>query len=407
MKWIRQRAWPLRGVSPDLPHRDLAPLKRAFAGVQVVGTGESNHGASEYQIFKHRLFRFLVEEMGFTAIAIEASYSSCKAIDDYVVHGTGRVEDALTGQGYTLWDTVEMVALLEWMREYNRSAKPARMVRFFGLDVAYNQRGRENVLAWLKRHAPDRASAAETLLGAMGEEEYKWPSRTNPARVKAMLADIQALAGFVRETGRKVPPVADPMEDAVWDMAVIEQWVIANAGGTGRGQWMGRNLNHLLDCYPGMKVLVSAFNSHIAHVPGSVGGLAREKLGKGYYSLAAEFGAGSFRVRMLDPDNFLSTYREITSPAAPERSVPWYLTRSGKGSLLLDFREPSTRKAIADWIEKPQTMHSTPWGFSADNKGYDHRNLSESYDGFFFIERIRPARPTPNGEVAARDRLRF
>ena len=406
VKWIRQRAWPLRGVSPDLPHRDLVPLKRAFAGVQVVGIGENNHGASEYQIFKHRLLRFLVEEMGFTAFAIEASHSSCKAIDDYVIHGTGRVEEVLTGQGYTAWDTVEMVALLEWMRGYNRSAKPGRKVRFFGLDVAYNERGRKNVLSWLKQHAPDRVASAETLLGAMGEEEYKWPRRTNPEGVKAMLAGIQALAGFVRETGSTVPPAADPMEDAVWDMAVIEQWVIANSGGTGRGEWMGRNLTHLLDRYPGMKVLFSAFNSHIAHVPGSVGGIARERLGKGYYSLAAEFGAGSFRVRTVDSDSFFSAYREITPPAAPERSVPWYLARSAKGSLLLDFREPSTRTAIADWIEKPQTMHSTPW-VPPDDKCYNPCNLPESYDGLFFIDRIRAARATPNGEAAARDRLRF
>ncbi len=68
---------------------------------------------------------------------------------------------------------------------------------------------------------------------------------------------------------------------------------------------------------------------------------------------------------------------------------------------------PAKRISIADWIEKPQIMHSTPWVPAADNKGYNPRNVPESYDGIYFIERIRPTRATPNGEIAARDRLRF
>ncbi len=407
VKWIRQRGLPLRGVFPDLPHADLAPLKRVLSGVQVVGAGESNHGTSDYQSFKHRLFRFLAEEMGFTAFALEASYSSCRAIDDYVVKGTGRLEDALTGQGYTVWDTLEMTALLAWMREYNQSPKTGlKKLRFFGLDISYNQRGRTNVLAYLQRHAPDRLAMAEKLFVAMAEEDGKWPGRTDHARVKEMLTEVQALAAFVRETGRKVPAAADPMDDAVWDMTVIEQWVISNSGGVDRTEWMGRNLNRLLDCYPGMKVLTSAFNNHVAHTPGTIGGLAKEKLGKSYYALGAEFGAGTFRVRTKDSDNFFSNYREITPGPAPERSVPWYLARSGKGSLLLDFREPSTRKAVADWIDKPQMMDKVAWS-PQDDTLYKPYVMPESYDGIYFIDKIRPTRPTENGKVSARDRLRF
>lgn len=406
-KWIRQQAVPLAGVSPELPQGDLKPVKRILAGVQVVGVGENNHGASEYQVFKHRLFRFLVEEMGFTAFALEANHSSCKAIDEYIVNGTGRLEDVLTGQGYTVWDTVEMTALLKWMRAYNQSAKPEKKLRFFGLDIAYNERSRKNVLAWLQQYAPEHASQGKAVLDAMGDEDDKWPGRTDHERVKAMLADIQALAAFVREKSKEVAGPANPMEDAVWDMTVIEQWARSNSGGPDRTQWMGENLNHLLDCYPGMKVLVSAFNSHIAHAPATIGGLAKEKLGKGYYSLASEFGSGSFRVRTKDPDNYFGAYREIMAAAAPEQSVPWYLTQSGKGSLLLDFREASSRKAVADWIEKPQIMHRASWSPLPDDDTVRRFNLADLYDGLYFIDRIRPTQATAHGEASARARYRF
>jgi erythromycin esterase len=406
LTWIRKQAWPLRGTSPDLLLNDLAPFKRAYPSVQVVGVGENNHGCSEYQAFKHGFFRFLVKEMGFKAFALESSYSSCRAIDDYVIHGTGRLEDVLTGQGYTAWDTLEMSALLSWMRDYNQSVSPEQKVRFFGLDVSYNERGRKNVLAWLKHHAPDRVPKAETLLDSMGEEDQKWPARTNSARVKTLVPDIQALADSMREIGKNIPPPADPLEDAVWDMTVIEQWVVANSGGVGRAECMGQNLGHLLDCYPGIRVLVSTFNHHISTTAGTVGGLMRERLGKSYYSLAAEFGTGSFRVRSADGDHFFNAYREITPPPAPEQSVPWYLTQSEKGSLLLDLRERATIESVRTWIDKPEIMHSAVWA-PTDARVYDSFNLPQLYDGIYFIDRIKPSRPTANGNVAARERLRF
>ena len=46
--------------------------------------GEAMHDTHEHLAFRNRLFEFLVEQMGFTAIAVETGYSESVAADDYV-----------------------------------------------------------------------------------------------------------------------------------------------------------------------------------------------------------------------------------------------------------------------------------------------------------------------------------
>ncbi len=51
------------------------------------------HETHEYFAFRNRLFEFLVEEMGFTAIGLETGYSESVAADDYVL-GRAEASDA-------------------------------------------------------------------------------------------------------------------------------------------------------------------------------------------------------------------------------------------------------------------------------------------------------------------------
>ena len=64
--WIRHHAAPLDTVGPAAPLADLTPLRRAIGDAEIVGLGESTHGAAEEETLKHRTLRLLVERMGGT-----------------------------------------------------------------------------------------------------------------------------------------------------------------------------------------------------------------------------------------------------------------------------------------------------------------------------------------------------
>src|SRR5687767_6178192 len=59
----------LHGSDPSLLKDDLEPLRQIIGKATIVSLGESFHTSGGYYDMKHRLFRFLVEEMGFRAFA--------------------------------------------------------------------------------------------------------------------------------------------------------------------------------------------------------------------------------------------------------------------------------------------------------------------------------------------------
>jgi Erythromycin esterase homolog len=131
--------------------------------VRIVGLGGETHGTREFFQLKHRMVEFLVKEMGFRVFAIEASYSACQTINDYVM---GRMNDgatALKSQGFWTWDTEEVLAMMDWMRAYNATVPPERRVQFAGFDIQVNNPGQAKLLEYLGRVAPERRADTEAF----------------------------------------------------------------------------------------------------------------------------------------------------------------------------------------------------------------------------------------------------
>ena len=92
-RWIDAAALPLRSVEVDGDLHDLQPLARVIGSSGIVALGESTHGAHEPLAVRNRLFRFLVERLGFTAIALETGLPESRAIAVFVAGGRGAASD--------------------------------------------------------------------------------------------------------------------------------------------------------------------------------------------------------------------------------------------------------------------------------------------------------------------------
>lgn len=95
--WLTQTALPLSCLTAGVSTADLQPLKHVLDGVRIVGLGEATHGTREFFQLKHRLLEFLVTELAFSALAMEASASAGPAVDAYVRQGTGDAAQVLAG----------------------------------------------------------------------------------------------------------------------------------------------------------------------------------------------------------------------------------------------------------------------------------------------------------------------
>jgi erythromycin esterase len=116
---------------------DLEPLRAMLGSASIVSLGEGLHGSAEPLEFRNRLFQFLVERDGFTAIALESGVTESFIVNEYVSGGPGNPED-LTSRGITngMGILPQQAQLARWMREYNVDARHARKIEFYGMDLS-------------------------------------------------------------------------------------------------------------------------------------------------------------------------------------------------------------------------------------------------------------------------------
>ena len=126
--------WRLSGVDPDVNGaEDLAPLRRMIGKATVVGLGESWHMSGGFYDLKHRIFRDLVENMGFRVFAIESHWASGEKANQYVQTCAGSPKEAIDLH-IPVWQSEELVDLVQWMCEWNQE-HPDDRVHYFGFDI--------------------------------------------------------------------------------------------------------------------------------------------------------------------------------------------------------------------------------------------------------------------------------
>lgn len=131
--WIKKNA--VRLETPEAGHgfADMQPLKKIVGNARIVSLGEATHGSREFFQLKHRMLEFLASEMGFTIFSIEANMPEAYRLNDYVLNGTGDPAKLLKGMYFWTWDTQEVLEMIKWMREFNKSGKGR--VQFTGFDM--------------------------------------------------------------------------------------------------------------------------------------------------------------------------------------------------------------------------------------------------------------------------------
>jgi erythromycin esterase-like protein len=132
-KWLAANAIRLDTAEAGHGFGDMQPLKKVVGKARIVSLGEATHGTREFFQLKHRMLEFLASEMGFTIFSIEANMPEAYRLNDYVLNGAGDPEQLIHGMYFWTWDTREVLDMVLWMREFNKSGKGR--VQFTGFDM--------------------------------------------------------------------------------------------------------------------------------------------------------------------------------------------------------------------------------------------------------------------------------
>jgi len=211
---------------------DLEPLRQMLGDASLVSLGEGLHGSAEPLEFRNRLFQFLVERLGFTAIALESGITESYAINAYVLGGPGDPRE-LTARGITsgLGAFPQQAALVRWMRDYN--SRHARVIQFYGMDLsgfpAEPDSPLELALKFLERVDGAPAKALRARLAPLidhlkidrfsdGPKQYSLLSPEQRDAATAVVADLVVL--FETREGAYVAATSDADYELAYRAAI-------------------------------------------------------------------------------------------------------------------------------------------------------------------------------------------
>lgn len=174
--------------------KDLDPLLDKIGDARFVLLGEASHGTHEYYTWRSHISKRLIEEKGFSFIAVEGDWPDCykvnRFIKNYPDSGKSAYEVLHSFNRWPtwMWANWETVAFAEWLKEYNRVHPKENKVGFYGLDVYSLWESLDAIISYLDRKDPATKERAMEALACF--EPYAEGEGLAYARATLMVPSV-------------------------------------------------------------------------------------------------------------------------------------------------------------------------------------------------------------------------
>lgn len=403
---------------------DLDVLLDRIGDARVVMLGEATHGTHEFYQWRAMLTRRLIEERGFSFVAVEGDWPDCDRVDRSVRCRADAPADPrealiLFERWPTwMWANEEVVDFCRWLRSHNSAVDEPARAGFHGLDVYSLWESLREILIYLRDNEPEEvpvALAAYRCFEPYDEDPQSYGIATRFVSASCEEEVIGLLVEMRQRVGRSAPAAGAPAASeegwaqfAAWQNAEVvagaERYYRAMVQG-GRESWnvrdrhMDETLHRLLTHYgPDAKAVVWAHNTHVGDArftdmmsagEVNIGQLARERYGADQVVLVG-FGThqgtvvageawGAPMQRMPVPPARSGSLEEALHDAAPEQALFVFPT-DGRPPLLTD---EIGHRAIGV-VYHPERER---WG------NYVPTVLGGRYDAFAWFDQTHGVRP--------------
>ena len=397
--WLEAEALPLQAVEPSDQddYADLMPLKELIGDARIVALGEATHGTHEFFTMKHRLVRFLIEEMGFNMFAIEDDWVEATNVNDYVFHGEGDASEAmLAGITYWTWSTEEVLDMVTWMRAHNADPGDAPKISFHGFDSNKGQKKAiDHVIAYLQNVDPDYAPTARSNYECfyIEEEIYTWDQQSTQSR-DACRDTLEAVYDRLDE---KREAYIDASSKEAFDLALQNARVILQAEmnywefeTNHRDHYMAENVGWLLEqAGPEAKIILWAHNGHVCSQDPEtswacvgMGYHLRQEYQNDLFVIGFDFSAGN--VTAVGPTNQLGSHNV---PPAPPESFGWYAHQMEYSDFMLSTQKLGSNQIGANWLSQAVQIHDIGSMYDPETyPGLSPYNLKQAFDLLIYID---------------------
>ena len=401
IKSVQSQADPLKTIDPSKTFDDLKPLKNMIGSAQYVGLGENTHGSSEIFTMKFRLVKYLVTEMGFTNFGMEEDWGNGLKLNEYIQTGKGNPSEFLQ----LLYPTDEIIAMIEWMKDYNADPSNKKKIQFIGLDLKAIDRSAFNkVIDYVKLHRPDLLEEVEenykelsSLTGSIQEymqlaPDKKEKFKANAEKVVQLLKDENEQANTKRVSSEFiwVKATANAIEKFTTMLLPNDYPSIVKL----HEQYLADHTMWAQETFGG-KTMVWAHNIHIAKgiideklYPSVAGQFLKERLDNNYVTIGSTTTEGKFT---LFSEYNPSTGGKIATDTIPQdvNSFNYTLGKVPYKMFLLDNRH--LKGQANKWVRENRPLLSIGGQLIPNGSLYFNTSLLEQFDIIFHIRKTSPS----------------
>jgi erythromycin esterase-like protein len=407
-----------RASRPLQTEQDLDPLLTAIGNSRYVLLGESSHGTAEFYQWRAAITRRLIQEKGFTMVAVEGDWPDAYAVNQYVQGkgSAGRAPEVLKAFNRWptwMWANTDIAQLAEWMRGYN--AQSNQKASFYGLDVYSLWESLEQMTA-LQNTDPQTADLARQALkcfdGYRGDEQAYAAATLRGTRcntpLNQLLSHVQsryAATGKDTTSFNIVQNAQVAVNAERYYYAMVrddaESWNI-------RDRHMSATLDRLMQFHgPSSKIIVWAHNTHVGDARYTdmaqanmvnLGQLVRESHEKeGVYIL----GFGTYQGSVIAGRSWGASLQEMNVPASP----------AGSWDELIHHVTPDNKLVLLDQLRSEPTLTQTRgqraigvvYNPSRESGNYVPTKLTQRYDALAFFNKTKALTPLPVNSLGRKE----
>ncbi len=414
---LRNFAEPL----PDPLDPDFGPIFDRFADAKIVLLGEATHGTAEFYDARAAITRRLIEEHGFSIVAVEADWPDADRLDRYVRHRPKLVsEEAAFARFPTwMWRNLEVRRFIDWLHQHNRELPFERRAEFRGLDVYSLRSSIAAVLGYLDQIDPEQARQARARYSCLT------PWQDDPARyghdTARGVSDTCEDEAVAQLTAMLELRLGDLERDAEAHFSAVQNARIVRAAEHyyrtmyrgSRESWNLRD-RHMFDTLqhvltqrgPDAKAVVWAHNSHIGDAAATsmgwqgefnVGELCRAAHGKA----AVLIGFGTDRGTVAAATDWDEPVEIKTLVPTRADSYEHLFYKTGTGRSLFDWRQPR-RGELSELLSRPRLERAVGVVYRPDTELASHyfeAVLAEQFDAYVWFEETRAVTPFGGTEL--------
>jgi len=411
--WLNSNAIALASVDAGTGFADLDALGPSIGDARLVGIGEATHGSSEFFRFKHRLFEFLVERLGFRTFVMEAGYAEGLVIDQYLQTGIGTAADAARATRFWTWSTPEVAAMLQWMRDYNADPAHSSKIHFYGDDMQFPGSSASYAVEYLEEVDAAAVTGALAAVARFTDDNFPFGYAQLPQAQRD--ADEAALVALLASFDAHEAQYVAASSQRAFDLA--RQAVVVTI--QGKHYWESSFPDDLLlrdDAMAtntlwamneaGGRAMLWAHDFHVFGAPqegwyNTQGTHLRAALGNDYVAIGQEFDRGSFTALKESAAKGvgypITGLVQFTVGSSAEGSLNDALASARPSRYIVDIRQAMGDPMVGGWWSAPHGERSigAVYLHPADPYFYEPQIAPAGYDMLVEMDTVTAAAQLP------------